>query len=185
MATKHAIFLRGDGLYLRPLEKRDAKRMQRWINDPATRKWLGVTTPVTLDQEVGFLEGISKRESDIILAIVLSKGDKHIGSIGLHAIDYQSGRAATGMVIGNQSYRGKGYGPKAKALLLEYAFNTLALRMVTAITIGGNDASHRSILKSGYTHEATLRDRYFRDGTYHTERHYSITKEEWEKMYRP
>ncbi len=116
---------------------------------------------------------------DLTFAIVLTEGDVHIGNIGLHQIDWVDRQATTGMLIGEADARGKGYGPEAKELLLGYAFNTLGLMLIEAGTFEGNTASRRSLEKSGYTYEATLRWRFYREGQWWGECVYSITAEEW------
>ena len=173
------VFLRGKRVYLRPIEKTDASRMLRWINDPETRRWLGRCHPLNLTREEEYIDNKYKDDRDVTLAIVLTEGDRHIGSVGLHHIDLLNQTAVTGMLIGEKDSRGQGYGPAAKALMLDYAFNTLNLRTVRSATIATNVASARSLEKSGYVQVGRLPDQFFREGCWHDELLWCITRKQW------
>ncbi|MEK7108151.1 MAG: GNAT family protein [Patescibacteria group bacterium] len=175
------VFLRGKRVYLRPMELSDVERTTRWINDPVARRWLSNVWPLNQLQERAWIEAKyrDRPAHDLTFALVLTEGDVHIGNLGLHNIDWVHRSATTGMLIGEADARGKGYGPEAKELLLDYVFNTLGLELVEAGAFESNMASRRSLEKSGYTLEATLRRRYYRDGQWHNECVFSITAEEW------
>ncbi len=175
------VFLRGKRVYLRPMELEDTERTVRWINDPETRRWLGNVWPLNQVRERVWIEEKYKERPahDLTLAIVLTEGDMHIGNLGLHQIDWVNRLAVSGMLIGEADARGKGYGPEAKELLLGHAFNTLGLMLIEAGAFECNMASRRSLEKSGYTYEATLRRRFWREGQWCGECVFSITAEEW------
>lgn len=176
------VFLRGERLYLRPIEKTDAPRMLRWINDPETRQWLGRCHPLNLIREEEYIDNKYKDDRDVTLAIVLTEGDRHIGSVGLHRIDHLNQTAVTGMLIGERDARGQGYGPAAKVLMLDYAFNTLNLRTVRSATIAANTASARSLEKSGYVQVGRMPDQFFRQGRWHDELFWCIAREQWQAL---
>lgn len=179
MSAEPIRFLCGARVYLRPLELADAPAQLRWINDPLTRKYLGRCHPLNLVQEEAWIEGLYAGKTDVTLAIVLQEGDRHIGSLGLHGIEPINQTAVTGMLIGEAECRGKGYGPEAKELMLAYGFNTLNLRTIRSATFATNTPSMRSLQKSGYVEVGRIPDRFFRDGAWHDEVQWVITREAW------
>lgn len=180
MLKSPIVFLEGGEVYLRPVELDDARRCVRWISDPQTRRWLDSVWPMNMVREEEWIREKYQERRDITLAIVLAEGDRHIGNVGLHAIDLLNGTAVTGMLVGESDCRGKGYGPKAKALLLAYAFNTLNLRVIMADVIDGNDRSRRSLEKSGYREVGRVPGWFFREGRARDKVLFAITREEWE-----
>ncbi|PIR48083.1 hypothetical protein COV06_01650 [Candidatus Uhrbacteria bacterium CG10_big_fil_rev_8_21_14_0_10_50_16] len=176
---KPVVFLQGVRLYLRPLEVEDAPCATRWINHPETRKWLGSRGVYNLAREQAWIESLYQDENEIVLAIVLNEGNRHIGNIGLHRIDHLNQSAVTGMLIGEVECRGCGYGPEAKELLLGHAFNTLNLRTVRSATVANNLRSNRSLQKSGYVEVGRMPDQFFRDGTWHDELLWVLTRDRW------
>lgn len=180
--TAHAPFLVGARLYLRPLDIEDLDRCQRWINDPETRRFIMNRFPVARCAERQWLERRGEGGSypaDIGLAIVLRDGDRHIGNIGLHQIDWVDRSGMTGMVIGEARCRNKGYGHEAKELLLAYAFDTLHLHRVSSGVLDFNQRSLRCLLKSGYVIEGRRREAHFREGRWIDHVDLGLLASEW------
>lgn len=176
------VFLERDELYLRPIETADARRMQRWINNPVTRRYMGSVFPINQRVEEAWIDGMYKDRTDVTLAIVLKERNRHIGSVGLHGINFRNGCATTGMLVGEPDARGNGYGPMAKDLLLDYAFNTLGLRTVRSATLACNPASARSLQKNGYREAGRWPDGFFREGAWHDEVLWVVTRDTWQRV---
>jgi len=176
-------FLVGKRLYLRPLEEGDVERCQRWINDPEVRRWITRRFPVGYRQEAEWLQRQYTSLTDIVLAIVLKEGDKHIGNCGLHKIDYTSGRAILGIVIGEPDYRGRGYGPEAMSLLLDYAFGELRLHRVELKVFSYNQRALRAYRKLGFREEGRKREAHFYRGSFHDIVIMGILEREWSERY--
>lgn len=68
-----------------------------------------------------------------------------------------SGVAELGSWIGKQ-YIGRGYAGQGRKLLIDFAFNTLGLREVYSDIVVGNEASRRSVEKSGFTYVGEIDD---------------------------
>jgi len=176
------VFLRGKRLYLRGLEPSDAERCQRWINEPETRRYLMAAFPTSLAAERKWIENVGLSEKpfkDIVCGIVLNRGDRLIGMIGLHKINWVNRNAVSGMMIGEPECRGKGYGPEAKDLLLGHAFQTLGLHRVSSIAFANNARSLGSLRKSGYREEGRSREAVWRDGAWVDEIQFAILDHEW------
>lgn len=178
------VFLRGERLYLRPVEASDMERGQRWINDPGTRCFLSRNWPVDAESQHAWhaSRDRAKLRTDITFALVLTKDDTHIGNIGLHAIDWVNRSATTGLLIGEEEHRGKGYGYEAKELLLDYAFNTLNLHRINSTVLSHNPRSVACLKKSGYKEEGRRRQAYFRNGEWIDEIVLGLLASEWRAL---
>jgi len=181
------IFRQGPRVYLRPVSREDLPQMQTWVNDPEVTYFLSQRYPMTSEGEVAWYEGLAARKNtDVVLAIVLRRNNKIIGTMGLHHIDHINGLAVTGSVIGEKSCWGKGYGTEAKMLLLDYAFNTLNLRKICSAVLGFNGRSKRCLEKCGYKVEAVREKHFYKNGAYVDEILLAVFKEDflplWKKF---
>lgn len=174
------VFLRGERLYLRPMDKSiDLDNCHRWVNDPNVRRFLKVRLPVTRDAEVSWFDDRAQRQDDIQLAIILNEGDRHIGMMGLHRVDWVHRHATTGSLIGESAEWGKGYGSEAKTVLLRYAFLELNLHRISTSVLATNTRSLRCQLKCGYVKEGCRYSRFFVEGKWVDEILLGIVREDW------
>ena len=164
----HVEFLSGEYLYLRPVEAADLERCRSWMNDPEVRRFVCAQWPV---DEIGQRQWFDKLDRgwsrrDVTFAIVLRDGDRLIGTLGLHGIDWRNRRATTGTLIGEKDCWGRGYGSEAKRLLLGYAFDTLGLRRIDSEVLANNPRSLACQKKCGYVEEGRRRQAILVDGVW-------------------
>ena len=171
-------FLVGDKIYLRPLERDDARVITPWINDPEVTCNLLIYRPMSLHQEEEYLEKLGKSE-DVPLGIVLRDGDRLIGSAALHNIDYKNGQCSFGIVIGVKEEWGKGHGTEATRLFVDFAFRTLNLHRVWLHVYEYNARAIRAYEKVGFQREGTLRQSRYHDGRYWNTLTMGILRSEW------
>jgi RimJ/RimL family protein N-acetyltransferase len=177
------IFLEGKRLYLRPLDLNDLDLVHKYINDPGVRQYLASIYPLSKIDEEGWVKKASSRDpNNIVLAVVLKKGDKFLGTMGLHRIEYVSGTATTGSMLGAKEEWNKGYAREAKMLLLEYAFLTLNLRKICSRAFVNNKGSIKHNLNCGYKIEGILKKHDYRDGKYHDNVLLAVFKQDWLKL---
>ncbi len=185
MKKKLVVFLQGKRVYLRPLDLGDVEDIQRYANDPEVRRYLSNVYPLSLYEEQEWVKKSSTRDiHDIVLAVVLKKGHKLLGCMGLHSIDYVSGTAKTGSMLGAKEEWNKGYAREAKMLLLEYAFLTLNLRKVCSRAFVDNKGSIQHNLNCGYKVEGILKKHVYRAGKYHDNVLLAVFKQDWLKVKR-
>lgn len=174
------IFLEGKRVYLRPIEKEDISLLLQWLNHPETRRYLSQLFPLTEFAELEWVQNLHKKQNEnVVLGIVRVRDSKLIGVVGLHHIDWKDRRAVTGAVIGDQRFRGKGYGTEAKMLLLHYAFFTLNLRKISSTVLSFNTRSQAYNKKCGYKVEGVLHQHIYKDGVYYDEVRMAVFKEDW------
>lgn len=173
------IFLRGSNIYCRPYLLEDVPRLQRWVNDPGTRRNLLIYWPLTELAERKFVESSSNDPTAVALAIVLARGDTHIGAMSLREINWRSRTAKFGIMIGEPAHRGAGHGTEATWLMLRYAFNTLHLNRVELGVYDFNAPAIRVYEKLGFRREGVAREDVFVDGRYRDVIQYAILAREF------
>lgn len=173
-------FIVGETIYLRPLELDDLNLCQKWMNDPAVRRFLSPVRPLNRLAEKAFLEELHKRSIDVILAIVLKDEDRHIGNTGLHSINNVDRMAEFGIAIGETDCWQKGHGTEATRLMVNYGFNTLNLNRVYLRVHADNPRGMATYEKVGFRKEGVMRQARFHDGQYHDVILMSILREEFQ-----
>jgi len=116
---------------------------------------------------------------------IVHKADGHvIGSVGLHPDDLRTSVTnlkvrALGYVL-SEDYWGQGLMTEAARRVLEYAFDTLWLDLLTVVHYPHNERSRRVVEKCGFCYEGTLRQAsQIYDGTVYDAVCYSLTRDEW------
>ncbi|MBN8531477.1 MAG: GNAT family N-acetyltransferase [Alphaproteobacteria bacterium] len=153
-------------VYLRPLSLADSDRTWKWHNDPALYDRL--VTPFRFVSRLSEEEWLRKKmaysQSEMQLAICLRENDAHIGNIHLRHIDWVSHNAETGIFIGEEAHRGRGYGEQAMRLMLLHSFKDLGLQRIWLTVFDDNPAAIRSYEKCGFTVEGKLRKHALKHG---------------------
>ncbi|GAB4454401.1 MAG: GNAT family protein [Armatimonadaceae bacterium] len=151
-----------------------------WFSDTEITRYLGRDIPPSPIEEREWFERVSKSEKDVVWAILL--GDRPIGTIGIHAIDWRNRHAVTGIMIGAKEEWGKGYAPEAQALRTRYAFEELGLEKLMTSAVVGNNRSIRALEKGGYKQCGLFRRHLYRGGKWHDMWHAELLREEWEAV---
>lgn len=172
-------FLIGTTIYLRPLERADARQCAGWFNHPEITRTLLMYRPVSLRAEEEFIEKALQSEHDLVLGIALKDSDRLIGGTGLRDIDFKDRHAGFGITIGEPQEWGKGYGTEATRLMVEHAFLTLNLNRVWLRVYEYNQRGIRAYEKVGFRREGVLRQDTYREGRYWDTIIMGILREEW------
>lgn len=183
--TNRVISLQGLKTVLRPVNvDHDLPFCLKWINDESINRFLKAKYPITEQAEREFLESIGKNPNQIIFAIDTLETGEFIGLMSLNNIDWTSGVATTGSIIGNKDYWGQGYGTDAKMLLLHHAFHRRNLRRINSSTIAFNKRSAGCLLKCGYKEEGVRKSYYYRDGKYWDQILFRVFRGEFEVLWK-
>ena len=156
----------GDRVRLRAIEREDIPTFVRWFNDPEVRQYLTMYGPMSRAAEEQWFERQLEAKDRYLYAIETLEG-VHIGNISLDSVDWRNRQGTLGIVIGEKSYWGLGYGSDAILTLLDFAFDTLNLHCVSLHVFDFNERAKRAYVKCGFIEEGRLRERLFHDGTYH------------------
>lgn len=153
-------------LYLRELEEADVSAAYlEWMRDPAVTQYLEARFEEHNDKSLRAYVAAQRADpSSLLLAIVLREGDRHIGNIKLGPIDRHHLTADVGILIGNRSAWGRGYGTEAIGALCPFAFAELGLRKLTAGSYAANVGSIRAFEKAGFRREGVQHGQFMCDG---------------------
>lgn len=167
----------GERITLAPLTLEMLPAYVRWFSDQEVTRYMGIQGVPTASMEQEWFERASKGDSDIVWAVLVD--DKHIGSTGIHQIDWKNRRAITGNLIGEKSEWGKGYGSEAVRLRTRYAFTNTTLEKLQTEAFMDNAGSRRCLEKAGYRQYGVARRHIFRDGKWHDMWLADVLREEW------
>ena len=160
--------LQGINIILRPLKLSDWERTIEWRNSLSIKNMAMMHPfPITELNEKDWYAGmVGSTDNSTVYFTITGKDDKPLGFISLRKINYINRNCHLGIVIGESTDRGRGYGREAMELILNYAFKTLNLHKVTVEVLCGNDHAIGLYKKLGFVEEGILRQQYFCCGEY-------------------
>lgn len=144
------INIEGDLVALGPIRRDLVPLYQRWVNDFATTRNLGQPPrPMSLEGETEWFERAATGD-DVNFTVYEKRTWQPIGNTALHDIYHQNRSATFGIMIGEASARGKGYGTEVARLMLDLAFTGLGLHNVMLTVFEFNFAGRRAYEKAGF-----------------------------------
>ncbi len=133
---------------LNELDQRAWRRIQAHFRDPEIAHLNGTPPnrlPLWLLKRILKAEG---RRADRETFGIFDETGQYIGTIELYDIRYAS--ATLGIIIGERSHWGRGYGPEAMHALLDYAFHALDLENVRLSAFADNLRALSAYEKVGF-----------------------------------
>lgn len=179
--------IRGERVYLRAAERGDVANFVRWFNDAEVLRNLATFAPMSEAAETAWFDRMqaAQGKTDYHFVICLLDDDRPIGTVGLHHISWEDGRAEFGIAIGEKSEWGKGYGTDALRAICDFGFGHLRLERIGLHVYAGNERGRRSYDKGGFVHEGTMRRAHFARGEHHDVHVMSLLRDEWAAQTRP
>lgn len=170
--------LRGERIWLRPIEIGDAVALAQASHKEAETAFTGGRIPLSVLSFRRWIEGLDDREH--VFALCREGDDACIGTVSLRAIDMANGTAETGIGLLDARDRGQGLGYEAKRILLDYAFDVLGLHAVSCTINAINTRSARAVEKQGYRYAGRLTAAVqIPGGGFCDQLVYDMTREEW------
>ncbi|MBN1248236.1 MAG: GNAT family N-acetyltransferase [Anaerolineae bacterium] len=164
------MYYHGSKVCLRPPERTDLKKFVAWLSHPDLRQTTSTRYVSEALEERWFesaLERISGSAPSLLHYVIETlDGNVPIGFCSLMDINWRDRNAEAGIVVGDATARGKGYGTDAMLVLLEVAFKWYQLHRVYLHVLSDNERAIRSYEKCGFVREGELRETVFVDGTY-------------------
>jgi RimJ/RimL family protein N-acetyltransferase len=164
---------------LRPIRLDDAEHCYLWESDPEVARYLGlVQAPVNVEQQrARIASSLSNRALQRVFVIEEEQG-RAIGTCSLRRLGSPGeGLAQLGIMIGERSAQGQGYGTSAMRALLEYGFGEMGLREVRLSCHAANRAAVQCYRKVGFQpSQHPLERRTFG----RAEVRMAISREQWE-----
>lgn len=169
------VFLRGEQISLRTVEREDSGIIQRAYNEPDFQDGFLLDFPRNRNViESQIEERVVEDDDSIFLLICVD--EEPVGGVYLKDIRQDHGMLGYWLL---PEERGHGYVTEGAAVLLDHAFETVGLHRVFAWTIDDNEASQEVLRRLGFTHEGTYREHVFTRGEYRDTEHYGLLESEW------
>ncbi|MDZ7746777.1 MAG: GNAT family protein [Halobacteriales archaeon] len=168
------VFIDGEAVTLRTLERDDLDLLHRSRNDPAIRPWLTFETPSTMDDIESFYESTILDDGNLNLVVCID--GEPAGTVVLFDISRHSAELAAWLF---PEYHGEGYGREATTLVLDHGFADLGVHRIRAKALADNDPSRGLIRSLGFTEVGVARDAVFQRGEYRDMVRYDLLSDEW------
>lgn len=179
------MFLKGERVGLRPPRKESIHAYLAWMNDLDILQYILRVRPMSLAEEEEWFANLSKRPDDVVFEIASVEAGAPVGSCGLHRISSSNRSAELGIVIGDKSLWGKGYGREAMGLLCRYGFDVLNLNRIGLSVYEYNARGIRCYERLGFKHEGRRRAARFWNGKYWDILEMGLLESEWRSAREP
>lgn len=175
------IRLEGERVSLRAVRREDAPRLAEASQlEDETGMHEDGRVPMSILSFEAWIDSLDKSER--VFAVYRRGDDSCIGTVTIRNIDPHHGTAETGSGLLHSADRGHGLGSEAKGLLLEYAFATLGLHVLSATVYSGNVRSARALEKQGYRYAGRLTANVIgAGGVIGDTLMFDITRDDWER----
>jgi RimJ/RimL family protein N-acetyltransferase len=164
--------------------EKDVEAIARWDLDSEYMRQLdgGAHHPARARK---IREEIEKTQNDdpdtLEFAVRTLADDRLIGFVAFDGIDWRNGDTFVAIGIGDQAYRGNGYGTDAMRVMLRCGFMELNLYRIQLDAFSYNERAIRSYLKAGFVEEGRQRGMLLRDGQHWDLVYMSVLRDEWLK----
>lgn len=152
---------------IRPIRREDVPGMHVWELDEDIAMASGITKPRSLEVFQTMYEKYFLKVNHSLQLYSIVLDERVIGRAELGLIDRENGHAAFGIVIGERTSWGNGYGKEAILELLGVAFNELHLHKVYCEVYTFNERSLNMMKSLGFRQDGILRDHEFFHDAYH------------------
>ncbi|HEX4409267.1 MAG TPA: GNAT family protein [Xanthobacteraceae bacterium] len=154
----------GTNIVVGALVPDDYAAMYCWANDIVAARLDGAFRPANLHDVVGQCQAAGSDPSRVLLAIRLRNDPKIIGYVHIQHISAAHRSADIGMRIGEEKYRGLGYGREALHIATEFCWNHLNLERLGLIVFNHNIRAIKAYRAAGFKKEGLLKRLFFVDG---------------------
>lgn len=180
MPNRPARGLRGEHVYLRPLEPEDVDLLARWYSDDRIRKLIG-DLPVSHATRRTRYESAMREDGDSVYRFMICglADDTPVGSTILFDIDRTNGHCTFGIAIGAPELWGRGLGTDAVNATADFAFGELRMERVILDTDANNLRAQAAYRKAGFVVEGRRRHHWFGDGVYGDDVLMALLRDEW------
>lgn len=159
--------LENDKIKLEPIDKSVTDLMVSWRNNPKVQQNFIFREKFTAEMHNHWLDTKVKNGEAIQYIIVEKQHSTPIGSVFIRDIDNINNSAEFGILIGNDEYRGKGYGSEATKLFLKFCFERLNFHRIFLRVFANNTMAINMYSSSGFVKEGIFHDMIKIDDKYY------------------
>jgi ribosomal-protein-alanine N-acetyltransferase len=145
-----------DRLVLRPLDMSDADTLFQLRINPEVNKYLIRPAPTSIDDVYTYIEkihGLLVNNTSFYWVLCLKTDNKLIGTICLWNFSEGQDVADIGYEL-NPEFQGKGLMQEAAEKVIDFAFNTVGLKMMLGVTDPRNEKSAVLLKQNGFKEDA-------------------------------
>jgi [ribosomal protein S5]-alanine N-acetyltransferase len=168
-------------LHLRQIQPSDAEAFFKIKSNPEVTACYGREPHGSLQDTQAWMQLVQDtytHREGIMWAITFKTHDFPIGSCTYWHLDPESRCAEIGYEL-NQTAWGQGIMSEVLPTVVSYGFKELELNRIEANPFAKNSRSTNVLLKLGFTHEGTLRQRVFFRGFYEDLLYFGLLRKEW------
>ena len=172
-------------LILRPYEPSDDRDLHELVSQPEIMEFIpeDVMTLQEVRRIITWLQECYPKNTPekIIkwtLAVVLKETNRVIGSCGLGPLDFSTDETELFYAL-RKEYWGKGLATEAARAVLKYAFKTIKIERLVAVTMPANVGSVKVIEKLGLSFEKKVTGLSGDFADYEGDLYYTMTREEY------
>ena len=168
MKLDKEVFLKTGTIYLRALNLKDIEgNYKYWLNDPEVVKFNSHGRfPMTVEKLKSYVQAVSQAPDALVLAVMDSGTDQHIGNISLQSINWIDRNAEIAFLLGEKAFWGKGVMAEAGQLIIQHGFNTLDLHRIYCGTSSENTGMQKLAEKLNMSREGVRKEAIYKDGSY-------------------
>ncbi|RXJ04245.1 N-acetyltransferase [Anaerobacillus alkaliphilus] len=175
-------YLESERIYLRPFKKEDFQTIHDALLNPEFRKLTGTQTYLSMEKIENAYESFKNDRSRLDFVIALKETDEAIGDLALNELDHLNNNGNVRIALYKEEHYGKGLGPEALNLVLEYGFEVLNLYRIGLNVYEYNARAIKSYEKLGFVKEGVLRSELLFNGTYYDNYMMSVLRHEYNNI---
>lgn len=164
MAALTAVSLKNEAVTIGPLLPEDTGQLFVWLNDVGAARLDLAYRPTDWIAYKSWMDELSRSTTQFVFAIRKLYEPAIIGFVIFKNIQPVHRSSDVGVRIGVEAERGKGYGKRAMALALDYAWKHLNLHRVSLTVFAHNTRAIASYRAAGFKEEGLLKDAAYIDG---------------------
>ena len=171
----------GERVTLHPLRREDLPRLREFAHNVEVEVASGgdPPRPHALEAMEAQYDEQAKSDSSARAEFGIEVDGELIGHCGLAGFDLTARTCELGIIIGEPSRWGQGYGREAVRLLVDYAFRLRNMRRVYLTTIATNERAIRAYRACGFVEEGRAREHTWCNGRYVDLIHMGLLRREW------
>lgn len=174
--------IKGDKIYLTPIEREDLPQLMEWRNIPEYRKYFREYREISTDMQNNWYENkVLNDPSTIMFSIKSIENDSLLGCCGLCYINWVHRNADLSLYIGwEECYIDDvGFAHESCKLLFDYGFNELGLQKIWTEIYEFDTKKLSLYQKLNFHKDGILRNQYFYEGKWWNSYILSLLKEEY------
>ncbi len=168
--------LKGETIFLRAPEKKDATRMLLWENNPDNWKVSQTEVPFSMDLILEYVSSAQqvRTHGQVRFMICLNEGETPVGTIDLYDVNFKHGFAGVGILIAEAQHRERGFAREALHLLINYSRDFLALTNLFCSIYEDNLPSRSLFESTGFELTGTRKNWFLYKGKRYNEYLYQL-----------